>query len=118
MAVTALPYRTRLTGRPEQKKKVAMATIFFCSTGKLWGAVYSDLYFGRSPRRAPRLGRADRDSFRKRQSISNFEVGLPNDSEKNVKGLLFRKQPRTVDGFRFSKLEKHFKLCRQLSKLE
>ena len=34
------------------------------------------------------------------QSISNFVVSLPNLSEKDVKGLLFRKQPRTGAGFR------------------
>ena len=115
MAVTALPYRTRLTGLPEQKKKVAMATFFICSTGKLWGAVYSGLYFGRSPRRASRLGRADRDSFRKRQSISSCFVSLPNVKEKDVKGLLFRKHQGTDVDFRLPKLTKHFKLCPQLT---
>ena len=42
------------------------------------------------------------------ESISNFVVSLPNVSEKNVKGLLFRKQPRTGACFRLSEIGKAF----------
>ena len=42
------------------------------------------------------------------QSISSFVVSLPNVSEKNVKGLLFRKQPRTGACFRLSEIGKAF----------
>ena len=45
-------------------------------------------------------------ALRNWHSISNFIVSLPNVSEKDVKGLLFRKQPRTVDSFRFSEIGK------------
>ena len=38
-------------------------------------------------------------TLRNWQSISNSIVSLPNVSEKDVKGLLFRKQPRTDGGF-------------------
>ena len=48
------------------------------------------------------------------QSISSFVVSLPNVSEKDVKGLLFRKQPRT-GGFNLSKSGKRFKLYCQLT---
>ena len=42
------------------------------------------------------------------QSNSNFAVRLPNASEKDVKGLLFRKQPRTGADFRLSEIGKAF----------
>ena len=42
------------------------------------------------------------------ESISNFVVSLPNVSKKDVKGLLFRKQPRTGVCFRLSEIGKAF----------
>ena len=39
------------------------------------------------------------------QGNSNFAVSLTNVGEKNVKGLLFRKQPRTVE-FRLYEIDK------------
>ena len=42
------------------------------------------------------------------QSISNFIVSLPNVSKKDVKGLLFRKQPITDAGFRLFEIGKAF----------
>ena len=46
-------------------------------------------------------------ALRNWHSISNFIVSLPNVSEKDVKGLLFRKQPRTVE-FRLYEIGKAF----------
>ncbi len=42
------------------------------------------------------------------QSNSNFFVSLPNVKEKDVKGLLFRKQPITDAGFRLFEIGKAF----------
>ena len=42
------------------------------------------------------------------QSISNFVVSLPNLCKKDVKGLLFRKQPITDAGFRLFEIGKAF----------